>query len=219
MNYPVFSSDHSPYQAFLDVVEVSSVKVGARSLAMLCMVNKETRERGFPLLKKSLKLERLLFPKPLSKLLLFDANRHYMTIQHVEGIAFKVRVAEVSYLLLKDNASVYYENSVGQRLQSFGGICDIFPLIIKALDAKRGVRLASKRLGVPVKTQMWFENVDNTPHAVLGKLNLLVYVDIKHTDLMVAARRRFNRAYSMYEGFGSGEGVKLCLLLQCIKFD
>ena len=223
VGYPVLSDDCSPdqtYQTFVDVVALSAIKVGIPSLAMLSMVNKETREKVAPLLKRSLKKEGFVYPESLRKLLLFDANGHYMTIQHVIDGAFKVQVAGVTYLLLKDYARVTYVNANGTRYGPAIGICETFPQIIKALNIQQGMRRASKRHGIPVKMpSLWFENIDNTPEAQLNRFSLKVHADLKQTELMADGRRWFDKRYRLYDDFRPGKGVKLELLLRCIKFD
>ena len=223
VGYTVLSDDCSPdqtYQTFVDVVALSAIKVGIPSLAMLSMVNKETREKVAPLLKRSLKQEGFIYPESLRKLLLFDANGHYMTIQRVTKGTFKVRVAGVVYLLRKDHTRVSYVNANGTPFVPVIGICEIFAQIIKTLKIHERVRKASKRQGIPVKTpSLWFENADNTPDAHPKRLNIIVHADLKQTDLIADGRRWFDENYQLYEDVGPGKGVKLELLLQCIKLN
>ena len=208
------------YQTLIDKVEHSVFKVSIPFLTRLSMVDKETRERVTPLLKKSLKWEGFLYPEPIEKLLLFDANRHYMTIQHIDDGAFKVRAAGVTYLLRKGDARMSYFNASGDELEYPTCICEIFPQIIEAFKIHERVRKASKRHQIPVKMpSVWFKNVDNTPDGRPNRFCLIVHADLKQTKLMAEGRRRFDELHRKYGNLRPGKGVRMELRLQCIKFD
>jgi hypothetical protein len=66
--------------------------------------------------------------------------------------------------------------------------------------------------------KIWFENMDATPDALLGKLNLRVHADFKQMHLMAAVRRWYTGRYRHDERFISGYGVQLCIWLRCMKF-
>jgi hypothetical protein len=206
----------------LDMDDLLTKPTGLRHLVMLSAVNKETRRRFSFFLKRFIKQKRVFYPGNNSKLLLFDAERHYMTIRCIEDDIFKVCYAGVNYVVTKNHNSSHFANSNGPRYYTSMGFSEIFRLLVQDLSVKRAVRRTSRRMKVPVKmpvAKIWFENRDNTPDALTGKLNLLVHVDFKQMHLMADARRWFKNHYPDDKRFVKGEGVQLSIWLRCVKFD
>jgi hypothetical protein len=211
------------YQMLLDMDDLLTKPTGLRHLVMLSAVNKETRRRFSFFLKRFIKQKRVFYPGNNSKLLLFDAERHYMTIRCIEDDIFKVCHAGVNYVVTKDLSSAHFANPGGYTYHPSISFDEVYRLLIQDLHVKRSMRQMFRRLDVPVKmpfAKIWFENMDNTPHALLGRLNLRIHVDFKQMHLMATARHWFNRRYRDDKSAVTGEGgVHLCIWLRCVKFD
>ena len=210
------------YQMLLDMVGLVAKTTGLRHLVMLSMVDKEGRRRLSFFMKRLLKQKRVFYPKSNRTLLLFDADRHYMTIRYIDEDLFKVCHAGVDYVVTKNLSSAHFVNSSGHTYHPYMSIGEVFLLLIKDLRVKRAMRRTSRRLGGSAKmpvAKIWFENMSTTEHALQGKLNLQVHVDFKQMHLMASARHWFNDARRRNGRFGSDAGVQLCLQLRCIKFD
>jgi hypothetical protein len=210
------------HRMLLDMVGLLAKTTGLRHLVMLSMANKETQRKLSFFLTRFLKQHRVFYPGHKSKLLLFDTDRHYMTIRCIEDDIFKVCHAGVNYVVTKNLSSAHFTSLSGYNYYPSISFGEVFRLLIQDLHVKKDVRRASRRLEAPLKipiAKIWFENMDSTPHALLGKLNLQVHVDFRHMHLMATARRWFRHRYGDYERDATGDGVQLCLWLRCVKFD
>jgi len=206
----------------LDMEDLLTNPMRLQHLVKLSMANKEFQRALSFVLKRGLKRHWVFYPGSKSKLLLFDADRHYMTIRCIEDDIFKVCHAGVNYVVTKNLSSAHFTSLSGYNYYPSISFGEVFRLLIQDLHVKKGVRRTSRRLGVPLKmpiAKIWFENMDNTPHALLGRLNLQVHVDFRHMHLMATARRWFRHRYGDYERDATGDGVQLCLWLRCVKFD
>ena len=215
------------YQMLLDMDDLLTKSTGLRHLVMLSAVNKETRRRFAFFLKRFIKQKRVFYPGHSSKLLLFDAERRYMTIWCIEDDIFKVCHAGVTYLVMKDWSSAHFTNPDGYTYHSsisFHTVfrCLIEDLHVKNLHVKRSMRHVFRHLNVLGRVpfaKIWFENMDNTPHARLGYLDLRIHVDFKQMHLVANARRWFNYRYRDDNHAVTGEGeVHLCIWLRCVKY-
>ena len=213
----------------LDAVEYSALSIGHRSLVMLSMTNKETKERISSLLKKLFELEQLfklgsVFRTIRNKgLMLFDPNGRPMTIRCIEKDILKVCVAGVSYVLVPGlfGASCV-SNPSGYRWYPPVNIGDILPLIIRDLKPNRDVMTVSRRLRVSVKkpeANMWYE-IDDDYDTFPGRLYIRIHVDFKRLNIIVNARNYFNRNVDLRnDGRDSGKGAKICMRFRCVQFS
>jgi hypothetical protein len=221
--YSVLPRNRRWYHMLLDMEGLLTNPMRLRHLVRLSMVNKEFQRALSFVLKRFSKQHWVFYPGSKSKLLLFDADGHYMTIRCIEDDIFRVGHAGVNYVVTQNLSSVHFASFSGYTYYPSESFGEVFRLLLQDLHVKKGVRRTSRRLGVPVKrpvAKIWFENTDNnTPHAPLGRLNLQVHVDFRHMHLMATARRWLHHRYGDYERDATGDGVQLCLWLQCVKFD
>jgi hypothetical protein len=221
--YSVLPRNRRWYHMLLDMEGLLTNPMRLRHLVRLSMVNKEFQRALSFVLKRFSKQHWVFYPGSKSKLLLFDADGHYMTIRCIEDDIFRVGHAGVNYVVTQNLSSAHFASFSGYTYYPSETFGEVFRLLLQDLHVKKGVRRTSRRLGVPVKrpvAKIWFENTDNnTPHAPLGRLNLQVHVDFRHMHLMATARRWLHHRYGDYERDATGDGVQLCLWLQCVKFD